>query len=58
MITNCSNMTVYVGVTIFASCCPDGTLAGSEATRFLSECPVGHPTALGNFSSANSTVFS
>ena len=37
MTANCSNTTVYVGFTFFASCCPVGTLAGSEATRFLSE---------------------
>ena len=29
MIANCSNTTVYVGVTIFALCGPDGVLIGS-----------------------------
>lgn len=41
MIANCSNTTVYVGVTILALRSPVGMLVGSEATRFLSATGVG-----------------
>ena len=41
MIANCSNTTVFVGVTIFALRGPVGVVVGFEATRFLSATGVG-----------------
>ena len=40
-IANCSNTTVYVGVTMFALMLPVGVLVGFEAARFLSATVVG-----------------